>query len=530
MRRVVLVAAGVVLAALAAAHGQAPKRGGVLQLMQGEDPPVGFSIHETATVFSLWPSAPCYSNLVMFDPFRAQETADTIVPELAERWSWQDGYRSLVFFLRRAVKWHDGRPFTAKDVKYTFDVVREAPDAPAKLRLNPRRDWYDNVLAIETPDPFTVTFRLRRPQPSLLMMLASGYSPIHPAHVPLSELRQRCVGTGPFRFKEYVRGQIVELERNPDYFLEGRPFLDGLRYPIITERGTRLAALQAGRLDVSYPSEMTRVMAETARKNAPSLVITEISLNASDNVIVNHKRPPFDNVLVRRALNLAIDRQAYMKVLRHGGAVMGTAMPPRPYGFWGLSGRELAGLPGFRDAARDRADARRLLAEAGFSATRPLRFELGTRAWALQVDLAVFVQEQFRQIGVESTLKPMESGVWYPVLARRDYAVGANLTATGIDDPDAMFYEHYKCGSTRNVTDYCNPEVDRLIDLQSQELDREKRLRLVWDIQRKLEEDVAKPMLGWRTGYITMWPHVKNLVPHHSIYNWARMQDVWLDR
>ena len=530
------MALAVIMVTLLSAHGQAPpaspspRYGGILNAMQGEDPPVGFSIHETATVFSLWPSMPCYSNLVLFDPFKPRETAETIVPELAERWSWQDGYRNLVFFLRKNVRWHDGQPFTAKDVKYTFDVVREAKDAPARLRLNPRREWYANVEAIETPDPHTVIFHLKRPQPSLLLMLAAGYSPVYPAHVPPAELRQRCVGTGPFRLKRYVRGQVVELERNPDYFVKGRPYLDGIRYPIISERATRMAALQAGRLDVSFPSEMTRVMAETAKKNVPALVITEISLNASDNVILNHKRPPFDNVLVRRAINLALDRQASVKVLRHGGAVMGSVMAPRPYGLWGLSGRDLTTLPGFRDAARDRAEAKRLLAEAGFGPGKPLRMELVTRTFALQVDLAVFVQEQLRHVGIEATLKPMESGVWFPALTRRDYQIGANLTAIGIDDPDAMLYEHYKCGSPRNVTDYCNPEVDRLIELQSQELDGRKRLDLVHEIQRQLEADVAKPMLGWRTGYVTQWPHVRNFVPHHGIYNWARMQEVWLDR
>ena len=111
------------------------------------------------------------------------------MPELAERWSWQDNYRNLVFFLRKDVKWHDGQPFTSKDVKFTFDVVREAKDAPAKLRLNPRKEWYSNVDAIEAPDAHTVVFRLKRPQPSLLTMLASGYSPVLPAHVPLAEHR-----------------------------------------------------------------------------------------------------------------------------------------------------------------------------------------------------------------------------------------------------------------------------------------------------------------------------------------------------
>jgi peptide/nickel transport system substrate-binding protein len=127
------------------------------------------------------------------------ETPDTIVGELAEKWSWQDNYRNLVFFLRKNVKWHDGKPFTSKDVKFTFDMLREGPDAPAKLRINPRKDWYDNVEAIEAPDAYTVVFRLKRPQPSLLSMFASGYTPIYAAHIPPANYRTSCVGTGPFK-------------------------------------------------------------------------------------------------------------------------------------------------------------------------------------------------------------------------------------------------------------------------------------------------------------------------------------------
>src|SRR5207237_8901767 len=125
------------------------------------------------------------------------ESVDTIIGELAEKWSWQDNYRNLVFFLRKGVKWHDGQPFTSKDVKFTFDMLREAADAPAKLRINPRKDWYANVEAIEAPDPSTVVFRLTKPQPSLLLMLASGYTPVYAAPVPPARYRPRRRGHGP---------------------------------------------------------------------------------------------------------------------------------------------------------------------------------------------------------------------------------------------------------------------------------------------------------------------------------------------
>jgi peptide/nickel transport system substrate-binding protein len=536
MRRPRLLALGLALVSAllaglgAPAESQTPKKGGVLQTLLIEDPP-GLLAHESATVSNVWPMSPCYSNLVLFHPLKPLESADTVIPELAERWSWQDNYRNLVFFLRKNVKWHDGKPLTSRDVKYTFDVAREAPEAPVKFRLSARKEWWANVEAIEAPETHTVVFRLKRPQPSLLLMLASGYSPIYPAHVPLGELRQKCMGTGPFRFKEWQRGQSVELERNPDYFIPDRPYLDGIRYTVITERGTRLAALQAGRLDAFVPLEMTRAMAEAAKKSAPSLIITEVGQNGSDNVVLNHKRPPFDNPAVRRAVSLAMDRHGYVQSVRHGGAVVGAGLMPKPLGFWGLSDPDLKTLPGYRNSATDKAEARRLLAAAGLGpGGKPLRVELATRTLSIYLDVASFVADQLHQVGIESSVKQMDSAAWFPALARRDFQIAANLTAGGFDDPDAYFVENYKCGSSRNYTDYCNEETDRLIDQQSQELDRTKRLRLVLDIQKRLEADVARPMLGWRKEYFAHYPHVKNLVPHNALYNYGRMQDVWLDR
>ena len=159
---------------------QTPKYGGVLVTHPLSATP-SLSPHEESTVATTQQASPCFNNLVYYDPAKKQESVDTLIPELAEKWSWQDGHRNLVFFLRRDVRWHDGKPFTSQDVKYTFDMVRGAPDAKAKLKVNPRKLWFENIDAIEAPDPYTVVFRLKRPQPSLLLMLASGYSPVYPA-------------------------------------------------------------------------------------------------------------------------------------------------------------------------------------------------------------------------------------------------------------------------------------------------------------------------------------------------------------
>jgi len=533
-RTLSLVALSLVLAVVAVgtpAVAQAPKYGGILNLAQRADPAQGFAIHETGTIDVVWPASPCFNNLVYFDPLKKQESLDTIIGDLAEKWSWQDNYRNLVFFLRRGVKWHDGTPFTSKDVKYTFDMIREAPDAQAKLRINPRKAWYANVEAIEAADPYTVVFRLKRPQPSLIAMLASGYSPVYPAHVPPAEFRTRCVGTGPFKLKEWRKGEYIDYVKNPDYFIKGRPYLDGLRFVVIKELGTRVAAVQAGQLDASFPGDVSGTRAEALKKAVPQLVITKSAQNVNDNLIMNTKKPPFDQVKVRLALSLAIDRAEYVKTVHQGtDAIVGASMAPKPYGVWGLLEKDVKTLPGYGKAEANRAQARKLLAEAGFTASKPLKVEMGTRAIAIYVSFASFVVDQLKRVGVEAELKQFETAQWHPKVTRRDYELGANLTGIGPDDPDANFFENYSCGSPRNYTDYCNEQVMKMMEAQSQELDPKKRLALVWQIQKKLELDVARPVMGWRIGYHTEWPYVKNLVPHQSIYNWARMQEVWLDK
>src|SRR5919109_435741 len=162
---------------------------------------------------------------------------------------------------------------------FVLAVIREAKDAPAKLRTSPRKDWYANVENIEAADPHTVVFHLKRPQPSLLLMLASAYSPVYPAHVPVAEFRAKCVGTGPFKLKEWKKGESIELVRHPDYRAPGRPYLDGIKYVIIQERGTRFAALQSGRLDVSFPGEATKPIADQLKTSGAKLVFHEVNSN-----------------------------------------------------------------------------------------------------------------------------------------------------------------------------------------------------------------------------------------------------------
>ena len=171
-----------------------------------------------------------------------------------------------------------------------------------------------------------------------------------------------------------------------------------------------------------------------------------------------------------------------------------------------------------------------MLAEAGFTETAPLKLKMLTRGLPAFTDLSSFVVSELKRVGVDVELAQVESAQWEPLKTRGDFTIGTDRTGIEPDDPDANFYENYGCASPRNYARYCDDAVAKLIEQQSQELDRAKRLALVQEIQRRLEATAVRPVLVWRLDYFAQWPYVKNLVPHHSLYSWGRMQEVWLDK
>jgi peptide/nickel transport system substrate-binding protein len=152
------------------------------------------------------------------------------VPDLATGWAWNEEGTELSFPLRQGVKWHDGAPFTAADVKCTFDLLMD--NAKHKLRINPRKSWYSNVAEVTTNGDYEATFHLKRPQPSFLALLATSWSPIYPCHVGPRGMRSHPIGTGAFKFVEFEPNERITVTRNPDYWKKDRPYLDGIEYPI----------------------------------------------------------------------------------------------------------------------------------------------------------------------------------------------------------------------------------------------------------------------------------------------------------
>jgi ABC-type transport system substrate-binding protein len=508
----------------------AQKAGGTLRVYHRNNPPSG-SILEEATIDVTMAYMPVFNNLVIFDQAKQHESVDTIVPDLATSWSWDDTKTKLTFKLREGVKWHDGQPFTAKDVKCTWDMLSGKVEG-TDFRRNPRKVWYFNLDQVVTNGDYEATFVLKHPQPAFLLLLASGYSPVYSCHVPPAQMRTKPIGTGPFKFVEFKRGDSIRLEKNPNYWKKDRPYLDAIDLKIIENRSTRILAFTSGEFDLTFPTDVTVPLMKDVKSQAPKAICQLLTTGVAINLIVNPSKPPFDNAGVRKAMALALDRQEFNTILYEGTSKVGGAMMPAPTGDWGMPKERLEQLTGYGpDVEKNRAEARKLMEAAGYSESKPLSVKVSTRNIAVYRDPAVILIDQLKKIYMNAELENVDTPQWFPKVARKDYSVGLNLTGTSVDDPDNTLVENFTCKSERNYTEYCNPEVDKLIFAQSQELDKTKRKELVWQIEKILVDDVARPIVTHDVAGTCWQPYVKGFTMHdNSIYNNTRFEDVWLDK
>jgi peptide/nickel transport system substrate-binding protein len=300
----------------AASPASAQKKGGTLRLYHNDNPP-STSLLEEATIASVMPFAAVFNNLVVFDPAKPRESLETIIPDLAESWSWDSSNTRLTFKLRSGVKWHDGQPFTAKDVQCTWRMLIGKAETQ-DFKRNPRKVWYTKLQDVSINGDYEATFELSEPQPSLPVLLASAFSPVYPCHVPQQVMRTRPVGTGPFRFVEFKRGESIRLARNPDYFKKDRPYLDEIAVRTIDSRATRMLAFSTGDYDITFPSDVSVPLLKDIKARAPNAICEMTTTGVLTNLMVNRVNPPFDNPEIRRAMSLALDRQAFNTILMEG--------------------------------------------------------------------------------------------------------------------------------------------------------------------------------------------------------------------
>ena len=523
-----LVGLAILLAAvLPSASAVAQKPGGILRITH-RDSPASMSIHEEGTISVVLPMMGVFNNLVVFDQHARQNSLDGIVPDLATSWKWSDDGKTLTFALQKGVAWHDGKPFTAADVKCTFDLL--AGKAPENFKVNFRKGWYANVESVTANGELEAIFKLKAPQPALLALLASGFTPIYPCHVPPARMRQAPVGTGPFKFVEYKSNQTIKVTRNPNYWKPGRPYLDGIEYTIIANRSTAILSFVSGKHDVTFPYEITVPLVGDIKAQMPSAICDISPMNVAANLLMNPV-PPFDDLEMRRAVAMSIDRKAFVDILTQGKGDTGGAMQPLPEGRWGLPEAELRALPGYDlDVAKSRDKARAVMAAHGYGQDKRLKLKLSTRNLPTYRDASVILISQLKEIWIDAELQLVETAQWVPKLIRRDYQFGLSQVGNGVDDPDQNYPENYACGS-RTYMDYCNKEIDAMIAAQSAERDQDKRRKIAWEIDRKLTQEAVRPMIYYMRGGTCWRPEVKNMtIMVNSIFNGWRMEDVWLDR
>jgi peptide/nickel transport system substrate-binding protein len=530
MLQAAAMASALLIAMSAGSTAFAQKQGGILRTYD-PDSPGSMSIMEESTVFARGPMMGVFNNLIMFDQQVPQVSLQSIVPDLATTWSWNEEGTELTFQLRQGVKFHDGKPFTAADVKCTFDLRMDL--APEKLRINPGKSSFYNLAEVTTNGDWEVTFHLKRPQPAFPMLLAADFSAIYPCHVSPGQMRQHPIGTGPFKFAEYKPNQDIKVTRNPDYWKADRPYLDGIEYTIIKDPSTANLAFIAGKFDITFPlAGLTIPLTKSIESQMPQAIC---ELNSGEGInrhlLVNYHKPPFDNPEFRRAMRLSIDRQAFIDTIAQGEGQIGGVLQPPPGGLWGTPPDEVKKLPGYNpDIQKNRAEGRQIMRQLGYGPDKHLDIKVTTRNLPFYRDPAVLLIDQLKHVYIDGELEEVDTPQYFPKLSRKDFNVALNLQTSG-PDPDPTLNNFYGCGASANRDGYCNPEVDELIDRQSREGDVTRRKEVLWQIERKLAEDVARPIIFYSRGATCREPWVKGFTQMaNSMFNGWRMEDVWLDK
>jgi len=438
------------------------------------------------------------------------EGADlSIQPALAESWEISDDLLTYTFALRSGVTFHNGRPFVAEDVVYTFERIQN-PDT-----ASPWATSLAGVSTIETPDDATVIITLTAPDASFLARLANRGLVIVPKEEVEAngDLQQTAVGTGPFTFVDYVPGSTLTLDRNASYWDPGKPYLDGIDITIISDDTQRSTALVADTID----------LAEQIGQKDIELIQGQDGLRvdggATTNLrwlVFNLRREPFDQLAFREAVHRAIDRQAIVDVAVFGyGQPLVGLYPPE---FW-------AGYHG-DVPAQDVDAARELLAPVEL----PDGFRPKILTWSqykFLSDTAVVVQEQLKQLGIETDLDPQENAIYLEQYFAGEFDI-AIMGAAGYVDPNDWPQQSLVSGSVNNAAGYASADFDALVIEGLQESDQDARAAVYQELQELLIQDLPWISLYTSESYVGLKSNVQGFVRYLSS-SYISLRETWID-
>lgn len=505
------------------AQPQTPKRGGTLVFAISAETPQ-YDPHGSDTFATLHFASPFYSTLLRFNLSKFPE----VEGDLAQSWTAAPDLMTYTFKLRPGVKFHDGQELTSADIKATYERLRNPPTGV----VSTRKATFSDIGSIETPDPLTVVFKMKAVNATMLEHFASPWNAVYSAKDLAADPaapRTKINGTGPFTFVEHVKGSHVAGKKNENYFKKGLPYLDGFKGVFTLQAAAMLNALQGGQVMAEFrgisPAERDRLVAAMGDK----IRIEESSWTLNLLVCFNVEKKPFDDVRVRRALVMAIDRWGGSQGLSRISTLRAVGGVIRPGSPFATPEAELVKLPGFsKDIRKSREEAKKLLAEAGVP---NLKFTLWNRNLAMPYTPAgVFLVDQWRQIGVEVEHKQSDTGPYLATMNAGNHDVAIDFSNLFMDDSSLGLAKYLSVSrAPENRSRSNDPELDKLYDAHMRERDPEKRKIMIRAFEKRLfEQAYQQPLLWWH-----------RIVPTHKVVMGWRMSpshnlgqdlaDVWLN-
>jgi peptide/nickel transport system substrate-binding protein len=531
-RAVLRTGAGVAAAAMlpSLASAQTPKNGGTLLLSSGGDPPT-LDMHQSATYLTEFVGSPVFSTLLRIDP----NDINKLVPDLADKFETSADGKTVTFYLHKGAEFHNGMPVTADDVVFSLDRIRKPPAGI----VSPRKGLLGSIKDVQAKDDLTVVVNLTDPQADFPFQVANPYNVIVPRKVvePLDAsgqgMKRTMIGSGPFKLAQAVDGQIYELVRNEKYFGK-RPYVDKIQMFPMKGEVERASALQSGRIHGCFFFANEAVM-EGLRK-APNVTAIRRPTPTFINLIPNVRVKPFDDIRVREAMSLAIDRSAFIKTVGPlAGAFYsstGLLLPESPYN---ISMDEIKKFSGFDtipggggNIEANRKRAMELLEQAGV----PKGFKVVLLARGdipAFRDSSIDIAAQFKTIGLEASVDVRDAGGFYTAETGGQFQVLAHSVAVSGSLPDQILGEGYTSFGGRNYGGWKDDSIDIAFRAQSAETDPEKRKELIKDFQRTFLKTYYQISLAW-VGYAAA--HAKSLKGWNALpdlYANMQMDKVWLD-
>jgi peptide/nickel transport system substrate-binding protein len=534
-RRGVVTAFVTLLATLVAAQGapaQQPKRGGVIRIAEREAP--GLDPHISISFLTHSYASLAYSQLVRFPngPEQKSPTDFSILPDLAEKWTTSKDGTVYTFSLRKGAKFHNkppvnGREVTADDAKYSLDRF---------MAKSSFRERFEPVKSIDVVDRYTVRITLKEPYAPFLNHLANpSFCVIVPreAEDKFKDFNHpdAVIGSGPFVLKSYEKGVRLVFERNPSYFMKGLPYLDGVVIDITPDAAARLSVLRAGKAELPHiwgwisPEE-----ARSLRQTNPEMSVTPHLVVGQGFIYLRTDQPPFNDVRVRRAVSLAIDRKGWNDALLYGEGCIEAGPVPCALKEWKLEASKMDPAKAKYLVGYDPAEAKRLLAEAGYpnGFTMPIYHWPGyVVPWRSYYELAA---DNLSKIGINVELKPEEYGKYISTTVLGKYEKAAMGPSTPFTEVDDFLFGRFYPELSTNQSHVADAELSRMLVAQRREMDPKKRKQIVDDIQRYLADKAYYIYVPQWPQYVAHPPYVKGFRHHDGYGAGMRLLYTWLDK